>query len=197
MQERRDLEVELATMQAQPPTLGGLEKEFVKVAKAYSEARRSRTARGASSASRRRLKKAGITRGADAGAARAQLPKRVSEVGRGEHRRIEDAAAFELGSDARPPRSSRQRRRDRPRSRTPTTASSASQQRRTRGRGVLDRRPRGPDGIERPRDRGRRPRDPSPPCGPRSARLPVASATAHRRPAPAHARRGRRPRRTS
>ena len=36
LQERRDLEVELATMQAGAPDLTGLEKEFVKVAKAYS-----------------------------------------------------------------------------------------------------------------------------------------------------------------
>ena len=36
LQERRDLEVELATMQAGTPDLSGLEKDFVKVAKAYS-----------------------------------------------------------------------------------------------------------------------------------------------------------------
>ncbi len=36
LQERRDLEVELATMQAGAPDLSGLEKDFVKVAKAYS-----------------------------------------------------------------------------------------------------------------------------------------------------------------
>src|SRR5262249_6453626 len=36
LQERRDLEVELATMQAGAPDLSGLEKEFVKVAKSYS-----------------------------------------------------------------------------------------------------------------------------------------------------------------
>jgi hypothetical protein len=37
LQERRDLEIELATMQASTPDLSGLEKDFVKVAKAYSE----------------------------------------------------------------------------------------------------------------------------------------------------------------
>ena len=36
LQERRDLEVELATMQAGTPDLSGLEKDFVKVAKSYS-----------------------------------------------------------------------------------------------------------------------------------------------------------------
>jgi hypothetical protein len=36
LQERRDLEVELATMQAGTPDLSDLEKEFVKVAQAYS-----------------------------------------------------------------------------------------------------------------------------------------------------------------
>jgi hypothetical protein len=36
LQERRDLEVELATMQAGSPDLSGLEKDFVKVAKSYS-----------------------------------------------------------------------------------------------------------------------------------------------------------------
>jgi hypothetical protein len=36
LQERRDLEVELATMQAGAPDLTGLEKDFVKVAKSYS-----------------------------------------------------------------------------------------------------------------------------------------------------------------
>src|ERR1700722_5032128 len=36
LQERRNLEVELATMQASTPDLSGLEKEFVRVAKAYS-----------------------------------------------------------------------------------------------------------------------------------------------------------------
>src|SRR5262245_60226158 len=37
LQERRDLEVELATMQAGAPDLSGLEKDFVRVAKSYSE----------------------------------------------------------------------------------------------------------------------------------------------------------------
>jgi len=36
LQERRDLEVELATMQAGAPDLTGLEKDFVKVARSYS-----------------------------------------------------------------------------------------------------------------------------------------------------------------
>jgi hypothetical protein len=36
LQERRDLEVELASMQAGTPDLSGLEKDFVRVAKAYS-----------------------------------------------------------------------------------------------------------------------------------------------------------------
>ena len=65
LQERRDLEVELATMQAGAPDLGELEKEFVKVAKAYS------AKKGISYGAWREfgvppdtLKKAGITRGA-------------------------------------------------------------------------------------------------------------------------------------
>ncbi len=37
LQERRDLEVELAGMQAGSPDLSALEKDFVKVAKPYSE----------------------------------------------------------------------------------------------------------------------------------------------------------------
>ncbi|GIU85853.1 MAG: hypothetical protein KatS3mg009_0368 [Acidimicrobiia bacterium] len=37
LQERRDLEVELAGMSAGGPDIAALEKEFVKVAKAYSE----------------------------------------------------------------------------------------------------------------------------------------------------------------
>src|SRR3954447_11403314 len=37
LQERRDLEVELAGMQGGGPDVAGLEKEFVKVAKSYSE----------------------------------------------------------------------------------------------------------------------------------------------------------------
>jgi hypothetical protein len=36
LQERRDLEVELATMSAGAPDLTGLEKDFVRVAKSYS-----------------------------------------------------------------------------------------------------------------------------------------------------------------
>ena len=64
LQERRNLEVELATMQAGTPDLSGLEKEFVRVAKAYSEKK------GISYGAWREfgvppevLKKAGITRG--------------------------------------------------------------------------------------------------------------------------------------
>jgi len=63
LQERRDLEVELATMQAGAPDLSGLEKEFVKVAKSYS------TKKGISYGAWREfgvpsdtLKKAGISR---------------------------------------------------------------------------------------------------------------------------------------
>jgi hypothetical protein len=40
LQERRDLEVELASMQAGAPDLSDLEKEFAKVAKAYSAKKR-------------------------------------------------------------------------------------------------------------------------------------------------------------
>ncbi len=40
LQERRDLEVELATMQAGTPDLAGLEKDFVRVAKTYSAKKR-------------------------------------------------------------------------------------------------------------------------------------------------------------
>jgi hypothetical protein len=65
LQERRDLEVELASMQAGTPDLGELEKEFAKVAKAYS------AKKGISYGAWREfgvppelLKKAGITRGA-------------------------------------------------------------------------------------------------------------------------------------
>jgi hypothetical protein len=65
LQERRDLEVELAAMQAGTPDLGGLEKEFAKVAKAYS------AKKGISYGAWREfgvppelLKRAGITRGA-------------------------------------------------------------------------------------------------------------------------------------
>jgi hypothetical protein len=64
LQERRDLEVELASMQAGAPDLGALEKEFVKVAGQYSEKK------GISYGAWREfgvppetLKKAGITRG--------------------------------------------------------------------------------------------------------------------------------------
>jgi hypothetical protein len=64
LQERRDLEVELAGMQGGAPDLSGLEKEFVKVAKDYSERK------GISYGAWREfgvapevLKKAGITRG--------------------------------------------------------------------------------------------------------------------------------------
>jgi hypothetical protein len=63
LQERRDLEVELATMQAGAPDLTGLEKDFVKVAKSYS------AKKGISYGAWREfgvppetLKKAGITR---------------------------------------------------------------------------------------------------------------------------------------
>jgi hypothetical protein len=63
LQERRDLEVELATMQAGAPDLSGLEKDFVKVAKSYS------TKKGISYGAWREfgvpseaLKKAGISR---------------------------------------------------------------------------------------------------------------------------------------
>jgi methylphosphotriester-DNA--protein-cysteine methyltransferase len=64
LQERRDLEVELAGMSGGAPDLSGLEKEFVKVAKAYS------ARKGISYGAWREfgvapevLKKAGITRG--------------------------------------------------------------------------------------------------------------------------------------
>jgi hypothetical protein len=64
LQERRDLEVELATMQAGTPDLTELEKEFVKVAKEYSDKK------GISYGAWREfgvppesLKKAGVTRG--------------------------------------------------------------------------------------------------------------------------------------
>ena len=65
LQERRDLEVELAGMQGGGADISGLEKEFVKVAKSYSEKK------GISYGAWREfgvtpevLKKAGITRGA-------------------------------------------------------------------------------------------------------------------------------------
>jgi hypothetical protein len=64
LQERRDLEVELAGMQGGAPDVGALEKEFVKVAKSYSEKK------GISYGAWREfgvapevLKKAGISRG--------------------------------------------------------------------------------------------------------------------------------------
>jgi hypothetical protein len=64
LQERRDLEVELAGMQGGAPDLAGLEQEFVKVAKAYSA--RKGIAYGAwreFGVPPEVLKKAGITRG--------------------------------------------------------------------------------------------------------------------------------------
>lgn len=64
LQERRDLEVELAGMQGGAPDLSGLEKEFVKVAKPYSA--RKGISYGAwreFGVSPEVLKKAGITRG--------------------------------------------------------------------------------------------------------------------------------------
>ena len=64
LQERRDLEVELAGMQAGAPDISGLEKDFIKVAKPYS------ARKGISYGAWREfgvtpevLKKAGITRG--------------------------------------------------------------------------------------------------------------------------------------
>jgi hypothetical protein len=63
LQERRDLEVELATMQAGTPDLGGLEKDFVRVAKAYSAKKKiSYGAWREFGVSSETLKKAGITR---------------------------------------------------------------------------------------------------------------------------------------
>ena len=65
LQERRDLEVELATMQAGTPDLSGLEKDFVKVAKSYSAKKRiSYGAWREFGVPPEALKKAGITRGA-------------------------------------------------------------------------------------------------------------------------------------
>jgi hypothetical protein len=64
LQERRDLEVELATMQAGTPDLSGLEKDFVKVAKAYSAKKKiSYGAWREFGVPPETLKKAGITRG--------------------------------------------------------------------------------------------------------------------------------------
>jgi hypothetical protein len=65
LQERRDLEIELATMQVGTPDLSGLEKEFVKVAKAYSAKKKiSYGAWREFGVPPEALKKAGITRGA-------------------------------------------------------------------------------------------------------------------------------------
>ena len=65
LQERRDLEVELATMQAGTPDLSSLEKEFVKVAKSYSAKKRiSYGAWREFGVPPEALKKAGITRSA-------------------------------------------------------------------------------------------------------------------------------------
>jgi hypothetical protein len=65
LQERRDLEIELATMQAGTPDLTGLEKEFVKVAQAYSEKKKiSYGAWREFGVPSDVLKKAGITRAA-------------------------------------------------------------------------------------------------------------------------------------
>jgi hypothetical protein len=65
LQERRDLEVELATMQAGTPDLSDLEKEFVKVAKSYSAKKKiSYGAWREFGVPADVLKKAGITRGA-------------------------------------------------------------------------------------------------------------------------------------
>ena len=64
LQERRDLEIELATMQAGTPDLSGLEKEFVKVAKDYSSKKKiSYGAWREFGVPPEVLKKAGITRG--------------------------------------------------------------------------------------------------------------------------------------
>ena len=65
LQERRDLEVELATMQAGTPDLSDLEKEFVKVGKDYSAKKKiSYGAWREFGVPPEVLKKAGITRGA-------------------------------------------------------------------------------------------------------------------------------------
>jgi len=65
LQERRDLEVELATMQAGTPDLSELEKEFVKVGKSYSAKKKiSYGAWREFGVPADVLKKAGITRGA-------------------------------------------------------------------------------------------------------------------------------------
>ena len=65
LQERRNLEVELATMKAGGPDLSALEKDFVKVAKSYAQ--RKGVTYGTwreFGVSPEVLKKAGITRGA-------------------------------------------------------------------------------------------------------------------------------------
>jgi len=63
LQERRDLEIELATMQAGTPDLSGLEKDFVRVAKAYSAKKNiSYGAWREFGVPPETLKKAGITR---------------------------------------------------------------------------------------------------------------------------------------
>ena len=65
LQERRDLEVELATMQAGAPDLSGLEKDFVKVAKSYSTKKKiSYGAWREFGVPSETLKKAGISRSA-------------------------------------------------------------------------------------------------------------------------------------
>ena len=65
LQERRDLEVELATMQAGSPDLSGLEKDFVKVAKSYSTKKKiSYGAWREFGVPSETLKKAGISRSA-------------------------------------------------------------------------------------------------------------------------------------
>lgn len=64
LQERRDLEVELASMQAGAPDLGNLEKEFSRVAKSYSQKKKiSYGAWREFGVPPEVLKKAGITRG--------------------------------------------------------------------------------------------------------------------------------------
>jgi hypothetical protein len=63
LQERRDLEVELATMQAGTPDVSGLEKDFARVAKAYSAKKKiSYGAWREFGVPPETLKKAGITR---------------------------------------------------------------------------------------------------------------------------------------
>jgi hypothetical protein len=64
LQERRNLEVELAAMQAGSPDLSGLEKDFVKVAKEYSAKKKiSYGAWREFGVPPDTLKKAGISRG--------------------------------------------------------------------------------------------------------------------------------------